>query len=54
MYFRKHFLEQVLKGLVLGALVELADKMAARLEGIAGERKGGFAEVLGFCQPVSR
>jgi len=42
----KHFLEQVLKRLVLGALVELADKMAAWLEGVAGEGEGGHAEVL--------
>jgi hypothetical protein len=42
----KHLLEQVLKGLVLNALVELADEVAACLEGVAGEGEGGSAKVL--------
>jgi len=42
----KHLLQQLLKGLVLGALVELADEVAAGLECVAGEGQGGAAEVL--------
>ena len=53
MHFGKQLAEQRLKGLVLGALVELAHKVAAGLEGFGGEGQGGVAEVLGWADGVS-
>lgn len=46
MHLLEHALELLLERLVLGALVELADEVAAGLEGVGGEYEGCVAEVL--------
>lgn len=52
MHLGKHLAEQRLQGLVLGALIELAHKVAAGLEGFGGEGQGGVAEVLRWAGSV--
>jgi len=46
MHLGEHLLEQSLERPVLGTLVELADEVAACLEGVACEGESGFAEIL--------
>lgn len=46
MHLGKELAQAPLERLVLGALVELADEVAAGAEGLVGEGQGGCAEVL--------
>lgn len=42
----EHRLQHLLETLVLGPLIEFADKVPANLESVRGESQGGVAEVL--------
>jgi len=44
----KQLLQTILKGLVFGALVEFAHKVAAGAEGVVAESQGSIAEILPF------
>jgi hypothetical protein len=46
MHLGEHLFKERLERLVLGSLVELADKVAAGLERVRGKGEGGVAEVL--------
>jgi len=46
--FIEKLFQSIFKGLVFGALVEFAHKVAAGAEGVVAESQGSIAEILPF------